>query len=85
MFPKTAYILYVSIFLENRMIYYMSSEPPPTISTVFNEANWNQTTGDSATQAWAIRQTLDTLLKVYPIRSCSSGVFSFPKTMGNDL
>lgn len=28
------------------------------------------------TQAWAIRQTLDTLLKVFPIRSCSSGVFA---------
>jgi excinuclease ABC subunit C len=28
------------------------------------------------TQAWAIRQTLDTLLRVYPIRSCSSGVFN---------
>ena len=27
------------------------------------------------TQAWAIRQTLDTLLRVFPIRSCSSGVF----------
>jgi excinuclease ABC subunit C len=31
------------------------------------------------TQAWAIRQTLDTLLKVYPIRSCSSGVFNAAK------
>jgi len=32
------------------------------------------------TQAWAIRQTLDTLLRVYPIRSCSSGVFSAAKS-----
>jgi excinuclease ABC subunit C len=31
------------------------------------------------TQAWAIRNTLDTLLKVYPIRSCSSGVFNAAK------
>ena len=31
------------------------------------------------TQAWAIRQTLDTLLRVYPIRSCSSGVFNAAK------
>ena len=31
------------------------------------------------TQAWAIRQTLDTLLRVYPIRSCSSGVFNSAK------
>ena len=31
------------------------------------------------TQAWAIRQTLDTLLKVYPIRSCSAGVFNAAK------
>jgi excinuclease ABC subunit C len=31
------------------------------------------------TQAWAIKQTLDTLLKVYPIRSCSSGVFNAAK------
>ncbi|MTA95194.1 MAG: excinuclease ABC subunit C, partial [Actinobacteria bacterium] len=27
------------------------------------------------TQAWALRQTLDTLLKAFPVRSCSSGVF----------
>ena len=31
------------------------------------------------TQAWAIRQTLDTLLRVYPIRSCSAGVFNSAK------
>jgi excinuclease ABC subunit C len=31
------------------------------------------------TQAWAIRQTLDTLLRVYPIRSCSSGVYNAAK------
>jgi excinuclease ABC subunit C len=31
------------------------------------------------TQAWAIRNTLDTLLKVYPIRSCSPGVFNAAK------
>jgi excinuclease ABC subunit C len=27
------------------------------------------------TQAWKVRETLDTLLKVYPVRSCSSGVY----------
>ncbi|CAB4623481.1 unannotated protein [freshwater metagenome] len=32
------------------------------------------------TQAWAIRQTLDTLLRVYPIRSCSVGVFKAAKS-----
>lgn len=32
------------------------------------------------TQAWAIRQTLDTLLRVYPIRSCSSGVYNSAKS-----
>ena len=31
------------------------------------------------TQAWALRQTVDTLLKVYPVRSCSSGVFNSAK------
>ena len=31
------------------------------------------------TQAWALRQTLDTLLKAFPVRSCSSGVFSTAK------
>lgn len=31
------------------------------------------------TQAWAIRQTLDTLLRVYPIRSCSTGVYNGAK------
>ncbi|MEY4989661.1 MAG: hypothetical protein RI933_1294, partial [Actinomycetota bacterium] len=28
------------------------------------------------TQSWAVRETLDTLLKVYPIRSCSKAVFN---------
>lgn len=27
------------------------------------------------TQSWAIRETLDTLLKVYPVRSCSQGIY----------
>ena len=31
------------------------------------------------TNAWAIRETLDTLLKVYPVRSCSTGVFNRAK------
>ena len=31
------------------------------------------------TQSWAIRETLDTLLKVYPVRSCSSGVYQAAK------
>jgi excinuclease ABC subunit C len=31
------------------------------------------------TEAWALRQTLDTLLKAFPVRSCSSGVFSTAK------
>ncbi len=31
------------------------------------------------TQAWAIRETLDTLLKVYPVRSCTAGIFQTAK------
>ncbi len=31
------------------------------------------------TQSWAIRETLDTLLKVYPIRSCTSGTYQRAK------
>lgn len=31
------------------------------------------------TNSWAVRETLDTLLKVYPVRSCSSGVYSRAK------
>jgi excinuclease ABC subunit C len=31
------------------------------------------------TQAWALKQTLDTLLKAFPVRSCSSGVFATAK------
>ncbi|MBU6144306.1 MAG: excinuclease ABC subunit UvrC [Acidobacteria bacterium] len=27
------------------------------------------------TQSWAIRETMDTLLKVFPMRSCSSGIY----------
>ena len=27
------------------------------------------------TQTWAVRETLDTLLKVYPVRSCTKGVY----------
>jgi len=32
------------------------------------------------TQAWAVRETLDTLLKVYPIRSCTKGVYQRAKS-----
>jgi excinuclease ABC subunit C len=32
------------------------------------------------TQGWAVRETLDTLLKVYPVRSCSKGVFQGAKS-----
>ena len=32
------------------------------------------------TQSWAIRETLDTLLKVYPIRSCTSGTYQRAKS-----
>ena len=31
------------------------------------------------TQAWAIRESLDTVLKVFPVRSCSKGVFERAK------
>jgi excinuclease ABC subunit C len=31
------------------------------------------------TQAWAIRETLDTLLKVYPVRSCTAGIYDRAK------
>lgn len=34
------------------------------------------------TNSWAIRETLDTLLKVYPVRSCSQGVFNRAKASG---
>jgi excinuclease ABC subunit C len=32
------------------------------------------------TQAWAVRETLDIMLKVYPLRSCSSGVYQRAKS-----
>ena len=32
------------------------------------------------TNSWAIRETLDTLLKVFPVRSCSAGVFNRAKS-----
>ncbi|NBW74043.1 MAG: excinuclease ABC subunit UvrC, partial [Microbacteriaceae bacterium] len=31
------------------------------------------------TQSWAIRETMDTLLKVFPMRSCSQGVYARAK------
>jgi excinuclease ABC subunit C len=34
------------------------------------------------TQAWAVRETLDTLLKVYPVRSCSKGVYDRAQRSG---
>ena len=34
------------------------------------------------TQAWAVRETLDTLLKVFPVRSCSKGVYDRAKRSG---
>jgi excinuclease ABC subunit C len=32
------------------------------------------------TNSWAIRETLDTLLKVFPVRSCSAGVYNRAKS-----
>ena len=34
------------------------------------------------TNAWAVRETLDTLLKVYPVRSCTQGIFDRAKRTG---
>jgi excinuclease ABC subunit C len=34
------------------------------------------------TNAWAVRETLDTLLKVYPVRSCTQGGFDRAKRAG---
>ena len=34
------------------------------------------------TQAWTVRETLDTLLKVYPMRSCTQGIFDRAKRSG---
>ncbi len=34
------------------------------------------------TQAWAVRETLDTMLKVYPVRSCSKPIFDRAKQTG---
>ena len=34
------------------------------------------------TQSWAVRETLDTLLKVFPVRSCSKGTFERAKRTG---
>ena len=34
------------------------------------------------TQAWAVRETLDTLLKVYPVRSCTKGIFNRAQSSG---
>ena len=34
------------------------------------------------TQSWAVRETLDSLLKVFPVRSCSKGVFNRAQSSG---
>ena len=34
------------------------------------------------TQSWAIRDTLDSLLRVYPVRSCSAGIYQRAKRTG---
>ncbi len=34
------------------------------------------------TQVWAIRETIDMLLRVFPVRSCSAGVFQRAKAQG---
>jgi excinuclease ABC subunit C len=33
-------------------------------------------------QAWAIRETVDQLLRVFPVRTCSNGVFRRSAQMG---
>ena len=34
-------------------------------------------------QAWAIRETLDALLRVFPVRTCTNGVFNRAKNSGD--
>ncbi len=54
-------------------------EQIPRVMITRNRDNKSSRYFGPYTQSWAVRETLDTLLKVYPIRSCSSGVYSRAK------
>jgi len=54
-------------------------EAVPRVLITRNRDNKSSRYFGPYTQAWAVRETLDTLLKVYPMRSCSSGVYNRAK------
>ena len=54
-------------------------EPIPRVFVTRNRETKGNKYFGPYTQVWAVRETLDTLLKVYPIRSCTSGVFAAAK------
>ena len=53
----------------------LSEEIPRAIVTRGDQKKGNRYFGPYA-KAWAIRETLDLLLRVFPIRTCSNGVYS---------
>ena len=52
----------------------MAEEIPRAMITRNRDAKGSKYFGPY-TSSWAVRETLDTLLKVYPVRSCSAGVY----------
>ena len=56
----------------------MAEEIPRAMITRNRDAKGSKYFGPY-TSSWAVRETLDTLLKVYPVRSCSTGVYKRAK------
>ena len=56
----------------------MAEEIPRAMITRNRDAKGSKHFGPY-TSSWAVRETLDTLLKVYPVRSCSAGVYKRAK------
>jgi len=52
----------------------MSEEVPRVLITRNRDRKGTKYFGPY-TQSWAIRETMDTMLKVFPMRSCSSGIY----------
>jgi len=56
-----------------------SSEEVPRVLVTRNRDRKGNRYFGPYTQSWAIRETLDTMLKVFPVRSCSQGIYQRAK------
>ncbi len=76
---------YNLMFRDDKSYPYLSvsmAEEYPRVQVVRGELRKGNRYFGPYTHAWAIRETMDLLLRVFPVRSCSLGVFRRARTSG---